>query len=165
MQSSSSKRRAVSATEEKTEVLDEQQQEAVIAELIKSWESAERLHRNALIVLGCLLVCLKLVGLTVPYDAPRAWDFVSAAIFSLSVYSLFSHRIVAISALVCSVLLTLFWSPLLNFGDIFAMVSVVWFGGLNLLYAAATFHFRVTAASSAADIRRLVELQYPYKQA
>lgn len=164
MASSATKRR-VDADDSNSKVLDEEEQERIIAELVASWTTTERWHRVALTVLGVALILLKLLGMEVPFGAHPAWDFLSAALFCLSLAALFTHRLVAIAALALSGVLTLLWLPVVDLGDQFTLITLLWFGGINVLYAGSTYHFRITAASSKKDLRRLAELQFPCKQA
>lgn len=159
------KRRGGATEDVPVQVLDEEEQERIISELAASWAATERWHRIALTVLGCVLVLLKLMPLSMPFVAHPAWDLLSAAIFALSIASLYLHRLVAIVGLAASGVLTLLWLPELSVSDYFTLIVIAWFGGLNLIYAGAAFHFRVTAASSAKEFRRLAELQFPCKQA
>lgn len=154
-----------------TEVLTEEEQERIISDLVAQWAATEKWHRIALLILGLVLTALKFMSIDVPVVgnplglSPSLWDIISAIAFVVSLASLFGHRLIAIAALCLSVLLTLVWLPTISLSDYHTIITLLWFGGLNLLFAAAVFHFRLTAASSAKDLRRLAELQYPCKQA
>lgn len=146
-------------------VLDEEEQERIIADLTKQWERNEKLHRIALTAVGVVLVFIKFAGMSVPFETHPAWDISSAALFAVSVASLYGHRLLAVGGLVVSGVVTLLWLPVVSLEDHLTIISLLWFGGLNVLYAAAAFHFRLTATASTKELRRLAEMQYPCKQA